>query len=137
MATKTRSSSRSSRGRKTSSRLAAASSRRSTGSSRTASAKTTTDHDKIRQWAEQRGAKPTCVLGTGGGGDTGVLRLDFPGFSGAGSLHEVSWDEWFEKFDDNNLALLYQDKTKSGRKSNFNKIVDREQSKSRGRHGRG
>lgn len=87
----------------------------------------TTDHEFIRRWAEQRGGKPTCVLGTGGRGDTGVLRIDFPGYSGKGKLQPIPWDEWFEKFDEKNLALLYQDSTKGGQKSNFNKLVSREQ----------
>jgi hypothetical protein len=86
----------------------------------------TTDHEFIRQWAEARRAKPTCVRGTGGGGDTGVLRLDFPGYSGRGKLQPISWDDWFEKFDEQNLALLYQEKTRDGKKSNFNKLVSRE-----------
>ena len=85
----------------------------------------TTDHDFIRRWAENRRAKPTCVIGTGGRGDTGMLRLDFPGYSGRGKLQPISWDEWFEKFDEQNLALLYQEKTKAGQKSNFNKLVSR------------
>jgi hypothetical protein len=65
------------------------------------------------------------VKGTGDTGDIGVLRLDFPGYSGGDSLQEISWEEFFEKFDERNLALLYQDETASGQKSNFNKIVDR------------
>ena len=44
----------------------------------------TTDHDEIRRWAEERGAKPSCVKGTGGKRDTGMIRLDFPGYSGDG-----------------------------------------------------
>ncbi len=91
-------------------------------------AQTTTDHDQIRQWAEERGAHPACVKGTGGKGDAGVLRLDFPGYSGAKSLREIDWEEFFEKFDEQNLALLYQDTTKGGRKSNFNKLVSRSRS---------
>lgn len=87
--------------------------------------KTTTDHEEIRQWAEARGGKPACVKGTGGKGDAGMLRLDFPGYSGADSLEDISWEEFFEKFDESDLALLYQDKTKEGRKSNFNKLVAR------------
>src|SRR6185503_17158169 len=100
---------------------------RSSGGSRGGGrgAKATTDHEEIRRWAEARGGKPSCVRGTGGGGDTGLLRLDFPGYSGAGSLQEISWDEFFEKFDEQNLALLYQEKTAGGQKSNFNKLVSR------------
>jgi hypothetical protein len=86
----------------------------------------TTDHGAIRKWAESRGAKPACVKGTGGKGDTGLLRLDFPGYSGDDSLQEISWDEFFEKFDEQGLALLYQDETAGGKKSNFNKLVKRD-----------
>jgi hypothetical protein len=86
----------------------------------------TTDHDLIREWAEERGGKPTCVLGTGGGGDQGVLRIDFPGYSGAGKLKPISWNEWFKKFDANKLALLYQETTARGQKTNFNKLVSRD-----------
>ncbi|HZH97831.1 MAG TPA: hypothetical protein VEX38_02565 [Fimbriimonadaceae bacterium] len=88
--------------------------------------KTTTNHDEIQKWAEERGAKPSCVKRTGGGDDPGIIRLDFPGYSGGDSLEEISWEEWFEKFHENNLALIYQEETKDGEKSNFNKLVSRE-----------
>ena len=91
-----------------------------------ASAQPVTDHQKIRQWAEARGAKPACVRGTGGKADTGMIRLDFPGYSGGDSLQEIGWDEWFKAFEANNLALLIQEETAGGEKSNFNKLVSRE-----------
>ena len=87
--------------------------------------KATTDHDEIRKWAEARNAKPACVKGTGGNGDAGIIRLDFPGYSGEDKLQHISWEEFFEKFDDSNLALVYQEQTAAGQKSNFNKLVDR------------
>lgn len=87
----------------------------------------TIDHDFIRKWAEERGGKPARVKGTErGGGDPGMIRIDFPGYSGEGSLEEITWDEWFEKFDRSNLALLYQEKTAGGETSNFNKLVSRD-----------
>ena len=55
-----------------------------------------------------------------------MIRIDFPGYSGRRSLDPIGWDEFFEKFEDSELALVYQDKTKGGRKSNFNKLVSRE-----------
>jgi hypothetical protein len=91
-----------------------------------AKSKVTFDHDEIRRWAEERNAKPASVRGTGGGGDIGMIRLDFPGYSGEGSLEQISWEDWFKKFDERNLALLYQETTAGGEKSNFNKIVSRE-----------
>jgi hypothetical protein len=74
------------------------------------------------------GRKSAAVKGTGGSGDTGMIRLEFPGYSRSRdkSLQEIGWDEFFEKFDDNNLALVYQDKTASGEKSDFNKLVSRD-----------
>jgi ferritin-like metal-binding protein YciE len=94
------------------------------------SAQPITDHDQIRQWAEERGGTPSCVRGTGNRGDIGMLRLDFPGYSGGKSLQPIAWDDWFEKFDERGLALLVQDKTARGQKSNFNKLVSRETAQS-------
>ena len=85
----------------------------------------TTDHETIRQWAEERGGTPACVKGTGGAEDVGMIRIDFPGYSGEGKLQPISWDEWFEKFEEKQLALVYQDETR-GQKSNFNKLISRE-----------
>jgi len=90
------------------------------------SSQTTTNHDEIREWAEERGAVPSCVRGTGGKNDIGILRLDFPGYSGEDKLEPITWEEWFEKFDERKLALLFQEETASGERSNFNKIVSRE-----------
>jgi hypothetical protein len=88
--------------------------------------KTTKDHEEIRRWAEERGGKPAHVKSTGSGEDIGILRIDFPGYSGAGSLESITWEQWFEKFDERNLALLYQEETAGGQRSNFNKIVSAE-----------
>lgn len=87
---------------------------------------TTTDHEVIRKWAEERGAKPSTVKGTGGEGDPGLIRLDFPGYSGEGKLEEISWEDFFEKFEESKLALIYQETTAEGEKSNFNKLVSRD-----------
>jgi hypothetical protein len=88
--------------------------------------KITSDHDVIRNWAEERGAKPSHVKRTGSRDDIGILRLDFPGYSGEGTLEPITWDQFFEKFDERKLALVYEDETASGQKSNFNKIISAE-----------
>jgi hypothetical protein len=88
--------------------------------------KTTTDHKAIQKWAEERGGHPATVRGTGGDDEAGVLRIDFPGYSGKDRLEEISWDEFFEKFDEKGLAFLYQDKTAGGEESRFFKLVSRE-----------
>lgn len=88
---------------------------------------TTTDRDEIRQWAEERGGKPACVKGTGGKGDIGLLRIEFPGKPNADDdkLAPISWEDFFDKFEERGLALVYQKETASGQKSNFNKLVAR------------
>lgn len=116
-----RTSERTRRARRVSSQSAAS------GNSRHTS-RTTTNHEEIRRWAEERGGRPACVQGTGRKGDTGMIRLEFPGAPRRrdASLQEIDWDEFFQKFDQNNLALVYQDTTARGEHSNFNKIVSRE-----------
>jgi hypothetical protein len=86
--------------------------------------KTTTDHAAIRKWAEKRGGHPTSVTGTEHGNETaGMLRFDFG--EKDERLHPVDWDAFFDKFDESNLALLYQDKTANGRLSRFHKFIHR------------
>jgi hypothetical protein len=86
----------------------------------------TTDHDEIRRWAEARRGRPARVKGTGGPGDPGIIRLDFPDDGPDPNLEPISWDEWFRKFDENGLAFLYQERTADGKLSRFNKLVSRE-----------
>lgn len=89
---------------------------------------TTKDHEEIRNWAEQRGGKPACVRGTGNKGDIGLMRIEFPGKPNANDdkLEEISWESFFEKFDERGLALVYQEHTAEGQVSNFNKLVTAE-----------
>lgn len=84
---------------------------------------TTVDHEFIRKWTEQRGGRPTRVKGTEGRDGAGILRIDFN--EPEDSLEEISWDEFFETFDDRELAFLYQDKTADGHTSRFFKFVHR------------
>ena len=86
---------------------------------------TTTDHKKIQKWVEERGGHPARVKGTESKNSAGLLRIDYPGFSGEDSLEEISWQEFFDSFEKNGLAFLYQDKTADGKVSRFSKLVDR------------
>ncbi|HEX2492414.1 MAG TPA: TIGR04290 family methyltransferase [Steroidobacter sp.] len=86
----------------------------------------TTDHEVIRRWVESRKGHPAVVKTTEGKrrGGSGLLRIDFE--PSEESLDALSWDDFFETFDTNNLAFLYQERTASGRKSRFNKFVSRD-----------
>lgn len=90
------------------------------------SAKVTTDRKIIRHWAEKRGGEPATVIGTTGKKDAiGVLRINFPGYGQEKSLKEISWDDFFKKFDAKKLGFLYQDKLANGKESRFFKFVRR------------
>jgi len=55
----------------------------------------TTDHNKIRQWAEERGGHPATVKATKSNGEPGVLRLDFePRDAG---LESIGWADFFDR----------------------------------------
>jgi len=87
---------------------------------------TTTDHEEIKAWAEQRGGRPSIVPTAGGKGKKksgGVLRLDFG--PKEDNFEEVTWDDFFKIFDESSLAFLYQDKTADGKESRFNKFIQR------------
>jgi hypothetical protein len=89
-------------------------------------AKTTTDHDEIRHWVEERGGHPATVKETEKNCEPGVLRIDFPGYSGEESLEEITWDHFFDKFEHEKLAFLYQDETSGGKTSRFSKLIQRD-----------
>ncbi|GGV34997.1 hypothetical protein GCM10010182_68720 [Actinomadura cremea] len=78
----------------------------------------TTDHEVIRQWADERGAEPSTVPGSEYEGRPGRLRLDFPGYGGE-NLEHISWDDWFRTFDERRLNFIYQEHKKDGVQSNF------------------
>ncbi|HEY5955358.1 MAG TPA: hypothetical protein VIV60_02345 [Polyangiaceae bacterium] len=89
-------------------------------------ARATIDHDEIRAWVEEHGGSPATVKRTRRGDTAGIIRIDFPGYSGEDSLEPISWEEFFEKFEQSKLALLLQDRTASGKPSRFNKLVSRD-----------
>ena len=93
------------------------------------SATTTTSHDTIRKWVEKRGGHPAMVAATERNGrEGGLLRIDFdePGGNDDTGLHRISWDEFFDVFDKNDLAFLRQEEGDS----RFNKFVERESASS-------
>jgi hypothetical protein len=88
--------------------------------------KVTTNHEEIKNWVEQRGGKPARVKGTGDNDSAGVLRIDYPGFSGEDTLETITWEEFFTTFEESELAFLYQDQTSDGEESRFSKLISRD-----------
>ena len=83
----------------------------------------TRDHDEIRQWVEERGGFPATVKATTEDHELGVLRIDFPDYSGAETLERIDWERFFEKFDREDLDFLHHDETAGGKTSRFCKFV--------------
>lgn len=84
--------------------------------------KRTTNHIRIKEWAKKRNAKPSVIRDEGE--TTGLIQFDFPGYAKQ-NLQEISWEQWFDFFEENKLELAYQEHTEEGHRSNFNKLVDR------------
>jgi hypothetical protein len=65
------------------------------------------------------------VQSTHGERGVGIIRIEFPDAPNSknDSLEEISWDEFFKQFDENELALVFDEK------SNFNKIISRDSAK--------
>lgn len=83
----------------------------------------TTNHDTIRRWTEARQGRPAAVRDRQRADDPGILRIQFDETDDA--LEPIGWDEFFHKFDDAELAFLYQDRTEDGDTSRFFKLVQR------------
>lgn len=73
-----------------------------------------------------RGGSPAIVKETRSSKDAGVLRIDFPGYSGEETLEHITWDEFFDKFDTEDLDFLCQEETAGDKMSRFCKFVTHE-----------
>ena len=86
-----------------------------------AQSKIVIDHNEIRAFADKTGGKPSVVADTEDSSKgPGVLRFDH-GRDNDG-LEEISWDRFFEIFEEQGLALMLD---ASGDNPNFNKFVSR------------
>lgn len=84
----------------------------------------TRDLEGIRRWADGPPAIPAVVGRTGG-----MLRFEFDPQSRE-SLTPVSWDDFFNVFDEKGFELLYDDRPGS----RFHKIVDPETLQAKAEH---
>lgn len=89
-----------------------------------ATSKRTHDHDIIRDWVEERGGVPSIVRASEDASGGGFLRIDFG--EQEEDLDEISWDQFFEIFERNNLDFVYQDESDDMEESLFFKFVTRE-----------
>ncbi|QLK25366.1 hypothetical protein HYG81_14925 [Natrinema zhouii] len=91
----------------------------------------TTDPERIREWAEARDAVPVRVRDSEGHGHSFTRRDEM------GEHHEeYTWDEFEERFDDDDLVFVYHEEEPTGEEMGFFEIVEREQAFERADLGR-
>lgn len=85
----------------------------------------TTDHRIIRRWIEEHKGVPAKVNDNKAvTEEAGVLRIYFPEGQQADDLEPLSWDMFFQKFDQAHLAFMYEEKADGG-DGRFFKFVSR------------
>ena len=74
-----------------------------------AQGKVTTDHGLIKNWAEARHGCPAVIRKITDAGIDLVLSFVFPDIDPEGIARKLSWDEFFERFDQQHLVFVYDD----------------------------
>lgn len=84
--------------------------------------KITINHRRIIDWVTRRGGQPAAAHS----GVVGALHLHFPGEHARGRFRAITWGEFFDKFEKQRLALLYQEGSMHGYQSRFCKLISRD-----------
>jgi hypothetical protein len=83
-----------------------------------AGGKVTTDHVVIKRWVKSRQGYPVIARKVLGNKISEQLHISFS-CDDEPALEMISWDKFFELFEREKLAFLYQDDTKEEEDSNF------------------
>jgi hypothetical protein len=84
----------------------------------------TRDRDVIRRWAERRHAEPATGEGVLNVNDGGApIRFNFPG---AARFRDLTWDEWFHRFEQDHFTFVYEERAPDGSLSSRYRIVHAE-----------
>ena len=92
----------------------------------------TIDHLEIREWAERQGGKPQVFDNPAAGSDPVGLRIDFAEgqddrFVPEGNPpRDVSWEEFFDLFEQLSLVFVYEDGREVADKSMLYQFARRE-----------
>ena len=87
-----------------------------------------TDYDEIRGWIEEHNGMPVTLKEASENGEesTDMLHVAFGTLSS--DMEEMGWDEFFERFENENLALEYDDEAEEGETPSF-ELVDRDRAR--------
>jgi hypothetical protein len=80
----------------------------------------TRSRDVVEDWARRRDGHPAAAT-RGDDGRPRVLRFDFEGGpdKGGSDLERISFDEWWQTFEERDLVFVYQERLSDGSQSNF------------------
>lgn len=91
--------------------------------------KYTIDQAEIREWIEAHSGVPAVLKEVSedeGEESDDMLHISFD--PNDPDMEEMEWDEFFERFDNDNLALVYDDLTPKGTVPDF-ELVDRDRAR--------
>ncbi len=75
-----------------------------------AQGKVTTDHKVIRKWAKARKGWPAMIQRVTSAGVEIALSIVLPGCETGEVVRKLTWNEFFERFDQLKLTFIYQEK---------------------------
>jgi hypothetical protein len=88
--------------------------------------KITKDHKLIKEWVVSRGGIPGRVIeNEAPTEENGVLDIKFPERTD-NKVIPITWNEFFTRFEQSNLAFLFEDDNRNGVKSKFFKLIWRD-----------
>lgn len=85
----------------------------------------TSDHETIRQWVAERGGAPAMVRRVGQPAE-GALLINFPNDGSDGPVIDISWADFFQRFEDRNLAFVYRESLPDAEDAHYYQLVDRQ-----------
>ena len=89
--------------------------------------KYTIDNDEIRAWIEEKGGIPTTIKGMSEDEEDGVESADMLHISfdpTDPNMVEMDWEEFFERLENENLALVYDPEANEDEAREF-ELVDK------------
>ena len=93
---------------------------------------TTIDHQTIQNWAEHYKGVPQLIDYPNAGKDSQGLRIDFPGHTDDndltdehGVIRKISWDEFFQRFENLELAFEYLETVDTEQAANSYRFLKR------------
>ena len=86
----------------------------------------TTDHNEIKNWAEERKGIPSSLENPDEDASNLILRILFSDDKKVEQAKQISWDEFFKRFEEHKLAFVYKHENFGGELTNFHRFVFRE-----------